>query len=114
MAGTYIGTTGNDTVYVSDAALYQNLYGADGDDYLGTNLNTGVIIYMDGGLGNDLLTFGDGILTNGYADLYGGDGDDLLIGGRFDDYLFGGAGNDIIWGGAPASYSTTFSLGEKK
>ena len=107
MAGTYIGTIGNDNISVLDPALYQRLYGADGDDFLGTNLNTGVLIYMDGGDGNDLLTIGDGLLSDAYGDLYGGDGSDLLIGGRFDDYLYGGAGNDIIWGARPASFSTS-------
>jgi subtilisin family serine protease len=31
--------------------------------------------------------------------VYGGDGDDLLVGNEADNYIFGGRGNDVIYGG---------------
>jgi Ca2+-binding RTX toxin-like protein len=88
-ADTLYGGDGNDTLIhhrgegYSDLAA-DRLFGGNGND----------IIYMhsgdfgEGGAGNDTLN------TWGAASLYGGDGDDLLIGSREDDILSGGAGTD--------------------
>jgi Ca2+-binding RTX toxin-like protein len=48
-----------------------------------------------GGAGDDRLIGGDGV---GY--LYGQDGADLITGGSMTDYLYGGAGTDSLAGGA--------------
>jgi Ca2+-binding RTX toxin-like protein len=90
MVATYIGTTGNDTVTVG----YDYLYGADGDDTLGSNV-AGLDI-VEGGRGNDWIF----IYNNAdYGNLYGGDGNDLAIGYRLGDNLYGGEGNDLLLGG---------------
>jgi Ca2+-binding RTX toxin-like protein len=56
------------------------------------------IIQMFGQGGNDTIALDE---TNGAlpaADLFGGDGNDTLIGGSGNDLLFGGAGNDTLLG----------------
>ena len=101
------GTDGND--WINGAAGNDVLYGgADGYDML------------SGEAGNDVIIAGeavapetegavpyrgivdDGIytvkLSEGSAEIYGGDGSDLLVGGNGDDYINGGAGNDTLYG----------------
>ncbi len=95
------------------------IFGLDDDDILigGTDDDT---IY--GGKGNDVLIAGETILdidglnslinnsnninlneyyTNSVSrnELYGGAGDDLLIGDKGNDKLYGGDGNDTLYGG---------------
>jgi hypothetical protein len=66
-------------------------------------------IVVDGGFGNDRITISNALTQRTY--LYGGKGNDSLIGGGGRDRLFGGAGNDalngrggndILYGGAGA------------
>lgn len=76
------------------------LYGYGGDDVLdgGTGLNR-----LYGGDGDDLLMIG----TGGAGDLYGDNGDDILIGSDIPyvySALYGGAGNDFLLGGASYNY----------
>lgn len=53
-----------------------------------------VIAFGQGG--SDLLLAD---VLNVPVELYGGEGDDVLVGGRADDLLVGGGGNDILFGG---------------
>jgi uncharacterized protein YkwD len=55
-----------------------------------------VRIVVDGDFGNDTLLVGAGILKPTF--LYGGYGNDTLLGGRSRDILFGGAGADALFG----------------
>jgi Ca2+-binding RTX toxin-like protein len=53
-------------------------------------------VVMDGGVGNDTL---DGSASNVALEIYGGLGDDILLGGKKNDVLYGGQGNDTLSGG---------------
>ena len=56
------------------------------------------LIQAFGGAGNDVITLDE---TNGAlprANLFGGDGNDVLTGGSGSDMLFGQAGNDVLLG----------------
>src|SRR5437016_4630453 len=56
------------------------------------------VIQVFGQDGNDTIALDE---TNGVlpaAELFGGAGNDTLIGGSGNDQLFGGAGNDVILG----------------
>ena len=48
--------------------------------------------------GNDTLSLNEGNGRLPTANLFGGDGDDILTGGSGDDTLDGGPGNDILLG----------------
>jgi Ca2+-binding RTX toxin-like protein len=56
-----------------------------------------------GGAGNDFILggLGDDVLygETGTDELQGGDGNDILYGGEGDDRLFGQTGNDVLYGG---------------
>ncbi len=78
----------------------ERLIGSSGDDVLAATF--GLPWVMEGGAGNDHLSFGRG--TSGTLD--GGDGDDLLEGYTSDDVLIGGAGNDVLFGDAGADKLT--------
>ena len=57
-----------------------------------------------GGNGNDTISLDNGALPS--AQLFGGDGNDVLTGGAAADQLFGDAGNDTLMGvTATTSYS---------
>jgi len=67
-----------------------------------------ILVHLDGGDGNDILTLdesngvmpkGDLLGGNGIDKLASGSGDDALDGGSGGDYLSGGAGSDTITGG---------------
>ena len=76
-----LGTSGNDS-----GAGYMDFSGAT---YAGHS------VYVNGGLGDDLL------LGNSGADLLvGGSGNDSLTAGAGNDVLQGGSGNDVLQGGA--------------
>ena len=85
------GSQFNDTLIARDAELY----GADGDDFLGGDSLAGSgDERLDGGDGNDTLR------GYGGADrLYGGQGDDSLLGNLDADFLDGQDGNDTLNGG---------------
>lgn len=68
-----------------------DLYLLDGDDVV-TIFNT--YVTADGGTGNDSIT----IIGEASGHLYGGDGQDKLMGGLYADILDGGAGNDVLAG----------------
>jgi uncharacterized protein YkwD len=96
---TIVGTSGNDTIIVTqtgntiqfggrsfDASTINRIVisGQGGDDVLDDQTGKPSVIY--GGFGNDRI--------------YGRGGDDRLYGGSGNDILVGGAGNDILWGGS--------------
>lgn len=74
------GSSGNDSIYGTDAE--ENMNGRGGNDK----------IYAGGG--NDAVLGGEG---DDY--LYGEDGNDVLQGESGNDYLIGGDGDDILTGG---------------
>lgn len=100
---TIYGDEGNDTLHGSGGhdKLYggsgvDKLYGGDGNDYLEANESTpgsGERDKLYGEDGNDTLRPGGG----GYADMYGGAGDDDIVGTIF-SYVEGGAGADKLVG----------------
>ena len=83
------GGAGNDTLAGDYPSI---LYGGDGNDWL----IDGEIQY--GGAGNDLLDRGY------YGDAFGGQGNDTLI-GQTAANLYGGEGDDVIHTGGEAAYA---------
>jgi Ca2+-binding RTX toxin-like protein len=97
--------------WISDRALYRNMYlggddkifgtdAATGDDLLGEGGHDAIYGYagtdtLEGGLGNDSLFGGTG--NDG---LKGDEGNDSLVGEVGDDSLSGGVGNDTLSGGS--------------
>lgn len=66
---------GNDVVISAEAS--PSLFGGDGNDFLGTSVNS----------------------PYGSTNAYGGDGNDSMHGGTLRDHLFGGKGVDLLVGG---------------
>mgnify|MGYP002535732473 CR=1 FL=1 len=103
----FFGQEGDDTIF--GGAGDDGLYGGTGDDLLvgddkpedlAADTVTGIKA-----LGTDaaLDAFIDSVENpdaDGNDQLFGGAGDDILIGGSGNDYLDGGAGEDAIFGGA--------------
>src|SRR2546421_1366301 len=56
------------------------------------------LIQVFGGAGNDTITVNEANGALPAANLFGGDGNDILTGGSGNDMLFGQAGNDILLG----------------
>jgi len=79
------------------------MYGLGGDDFLFAAPGVDKNLVLDGGLGNDTLTGGDGrdsiIGGIGHDSLSGGAGADVLHGDVGNDTLLGGTGSDILYGG---------------
>jgi Ca2+-binding RTX toxin-like protein len=113
----FLGTSGNDSVTVTNDSIYNVAHGFAGADLI-TDGNGADSLF--GGTGNDTIlgNGGDDHLYGGSqgsfgeddgADsldggagsdaLNGGSGDDTLRGGTGDDYLGGGPGNDHMFGG---------------
>jgi Ca2+-binding RTX toxin-like protein len=97
---TVVGDNLDNTIEVSRNADGQLLVNG-GDVKIGGNSATAAntkAIKIFGLGGNDHLSFNE---TNGalpQANLFGGSGDDTLIGGAAADFLFGQAGNDTLMG----------------
>jgi Ca2+-binding RTX toxin-like protein len=86
-------------VLLNSGWLLGDVYLAYGDDRI---VNSGTIDgFVDLGHGND---FFDGRAGRQAAGVYGGNGDDVLIGGNREDYLAGGLGADQISAGSGDDY----------
>ena len=97
---TVTGGTGNDWIWGSSAdygysSYADTFYGGAGNDVIVSWADNS---YLDGGAGNDILIYsGQAATSSSYATLQGGDGNDqlwALNGG----YLYGGAGDDLLVG----------------
>src|SRR5882672_1958428 len=94
------GSGQNDTITVSRNAAGRILVNDGATPIIGgtpTVANTATIEVF-GGAGNDVITLNEvnGALPK--ANLFGGDGNDVLTGGSGNDQLFGQAGNDTLLG----------------
>lgn len=92
------GSTLSDQISVSAAADGMLLVNGGVVSVIGgipTRQNT-LSIFVSGGSGNDVVTFGPGLPP---VVVLGGDGDDTLAGSTAADVLEGGAGNDQLTGG---------------
>ncbi len=106
---TNVGTINNDNI---NDAVSNVIYALDGNDTVFSSY-TG-LVYIYGGQGNDTIDYSD--LGLGYAEIYGGAGEDIIDGGvkadtiyggddqdqisgwLGDDYIDGGRGNDFLYG----------------
>jgi len=96
------GYAGDDTFYVAGSNAL--IYGGKGDDYveirdLNGEVSTKNFIYGENG--DDAV---NASRTSGTNYIYGGAGNDLLIGGAAVDYIYGQKGNDILLGLDGADY----------
>jgi serralysin len=91
MPNVFYGTNDNDTVPFTDD--FQFLYGFGGDDAL-SSTNDAVYCELYGGDGNDFLD----LVDPGFGLADGGSGNDIIDGTNFFDELYGGSGNDSIFG----------------
>ena len=99
-AGTILANGGaiaisGGTPTVANTSLIQ-VFGQGGDDTITLDESNGALprANLFGGAGNDTMIGGSG------ADmLFGQSGDDTLLGKGGADFLFGGAGNDVLTGG---------------
>src|SRR5436305_1393146 len=84
------------TPTVANTSLVQVL-GTGGNDTISVNGSNGAVpaAQLFGGDGNDILTGG-----SGNDQLFGQAGNDILLGKGGDDLLFGGAGDDTLTGGS--------------
>ena len=85
------------TTVTLDAAIDKltvNTFG--GDDNINLDITIGTIAKtIDAGAGNDTVD----LLGSDDADIFGGIGNDILIGSPAADNIFGGPGNDVLIGG---------------
>src|SRR5688572_3056305 len=72
--GVANGEEGDDSIYVGGATVEAEIRGGDGDDWIDCSANTSSVM------------------------VFGGYGNDVLIGSRFDDLLFGEDGEDELFG----------------
>lgn len=95
---TVTGTSGNDTITVSQGA---GTIVAEGRAFKAAAVKT---VVVSGGAGNDTIIDNSGrgaFLYGGTGNdtIYGNGGDDKIYGGAGNDTLYGGDGNDVVWGG---------------
>ena len=103
---TIYGQEGHDTIYGGGG--HDGLYGGTGDDLLvgddkpenlGDVTVEGIKDLTEDKL-DDFIKSVEGTDDDGNDQLFGGVGDDVLLGMGGDDYLDGGAGEDAIFGGS--------------
>ena len=92
--GEAYGEAGNDSMYISGLTTDAQVSGGDGHDFIDCSSNQyGVVVY--GGMGNDT------IIGSEYSDeLYGEEGNDVIDAGGGNDMIYAqGGGSDQINGG---------------
>ncbi|NFV78771.1 calcium-binding protein, partial [Magnetospirillum aberrantis] len=119
-ADELLGGAGDDTLVVDTVDTV--IDGGTGSDTVLIGDNSGVVFNLDrainvetlvGGQGSDVLSLG----SINKADLYGGNGNDILYGSSSNDRIWGDGGNDTLIGGAGDDILTggggsdTFSVG---
>ena len=107
--------------YAQSAVKAIQVYGFGGNDMITVN-DRSVGVYVDAGMGDDVVTGGAGydILSGGMGNdtIYGNAGDDRLNGNAGNDVLYGGEGNDRLFGGKGsdrlfAGYGTNTIFGDE-
>jgi Ca2+-binding RTX toxin-like protein len=75
----------------------------DGNDSIDLDLQIlGLAKFIDAGAGNDTVNLLGVAIDPADPTIFGGDGDDVLIGSPNPDFIYGGRGNDILIGGGGA------------
>ena len=95
------GGVGNDVIIGgNNSAIFTYfLLGDNGNDVLiGGDNNSGGRYLISGDVGNDVLIGGNNPI--GLYQLFGADGNDVIVGGDGNDTISGGLGDDVIEGGA--------------
>jgi hypothetical protein len=98
-----VGTNRDDVVDAS-ATVDTNVYGLDGNDVIHCSQGS---CKAYGGDGNDFITagsVGSGSSTVSHSELYGGPGNDILVGGIGNSILVGGPGNNQLFAGTGNDY----------
>jgi Ca2+-binding RTX toxin-like protein len=101
--GIDVGNDGDRDILMA-GTRYITVYGQGGNDRIDASAYTSFMwtgrIFLYGGPGDDVLIGG----TIPWMELHGEDGDDVLIGGDNDDELFGGMGADRMVGNGGNDY----------
>ena len=105
VSGPVAGTANND-ILVENFAAGQNIVGGGGSDVLVINTSGGSNAFGDTQFapdigatgGNDLLIANNAVPVGNQ--MFGGKGNDVLVGGGGPDFLYGDLGADILTGGA--------------
>jgi Ca2+-binding RTX toxin-like protein len=104
---TINGSSGNDTIFdfTSITTGTNVINGNAGDDNLVVRSATAAATIVNGGAGNDVLIGGQN------DQLYGGDGNDILLAHNGAAYLSGGAGNDVLFNAYQGGGAAVVMLG---
>ena len=110
----FYGTSLNDVIVVGDPYNYDNwfLAGLDGDDFV---IGGRIADKLWGGIGNDTLigNLGADYLSGerGNDSLWGGEGSDTMYGGDDNDWLAGETDDDVMFGedGSDSMYVCIFN-----
>jgi Ca2+-binding RTX toxin-like protein len=99
---------GNDTADIQTSGIYNDMYGAGGNDNL---VSAGGVV--EGGAGDDIVALAGTVTTSVLAG-YGGEGNDTLVGGvglsiGLGDLLYGGSGDDILYGDSVTNDSVGYA-----
>ncbi|CAL1124794.1 unnamed protein product [Cladocopium goreaui] len=102
----YGGAPGFDAVFVLGQAPGMSIYfqvenaiATNRLEYFGSAITGRVILH---GYGFTDILAGE-LGPGNVMEIYGGDGDDIIVGGSLGDFLYGGNGNDILIGGTRAT-----------
>jgi Ca2+-binding RTX toxin-like protein len=80
--------------FISSDVRHIVIFGTDGNDNIVVSPALRQMATIFGGRGNDIIVGG-----SGDSQIDGGDGNDKVVGGAGDDVLCGGNGNDVVVGG---------------
>jgi Ca2+-binding RTX toxin-like protein len=98
-----IGTNRDDVIDASDT-IDTNVYGLNGNDVIHCSQGS---CKAYGGNGNDMIVAGaagGGSALSTHSELYGGPGNDILVGGTGNSILVGGPGNNQLFAGTGTDY----------